>query len=256
MTSPVRRYTDEIHGQFSYWATWLPTSRLRLGDLGPIHNRVFSPQTSLDELGVSFETTQGAEVLNLQHATQKGVQITFQSAGANQAIPQIPQGKAGVEVAFADTSGIVFVVKDGRERRIRNLDAIGEKLLELIQRGDIAREYALVTHVVDAAAATVLISSSSEAKFITSADMDLKAGLLDLANASMNFSRVSSKNMETELIADQGATPLFRLAGFKKGGWFWGSPKVAPLGFDTDDDPGELDQLEPTETDPDADIDN
>ena len=256
MTSPVRRYTDEIHGQFSYWATWLPTSRVRLGDLGPVQNRVFSPQANLEELGVSFETTRRTDVLNLQHATQNGVQITFQSAAANQTIPQIPQGKAGVEVAFAKTSGIVFVVRDGRERRIRNLDAIGQRLLELIQRGDVAREYALVTHVIDAAAATVLISSSNEAKFVTSADMDLKAGLLDLANASMNFSRVSSKNMETELVADQGATPLFKLAGFKKSGWFWGSPKVAPLGFDTDDDPGELDQLELAETDPEADADD
>ena len=86
--------------------------------------------------------------------------------------------------------------------------------------------------------------------------MDFKAGLLDLANASLSFSRVSSKNMETELIADQGATPLFKLAGFKKGGWFWGSPKVAPLGFDTDDDPGELDELELLETDPEADADD
>ena len=36
MTSPVRRCTDEIHSQFSYWATWLSTSRVRLGDLGPV----------------------------------------------------------------------------------------------------------------------------------------------------------------------------------------------------------------------------
>lgn len=256
MTSPVRRYTDEIHSQFSYWATWLPVSRLQLGDLGPIQNRVFSPQTSLAELDVPFDTTQRGKVLNFQHATRDGVQITFQSAAANQTIPQIPQGKAGVEVAFANTSGIVFVVKDGRERQIRNLDVIGQRLLELIQRGAVPREYALVTHVVDAVAATVLISSSSEAKVVMSADVDLKAGLLDLANAGVNFSRVSSKNMETELVADQGATPLFKLAGFKKGGWFWGSPTVAPLGFDTDDDPGELDELELTETDPDVDTDD
>ena len=81
----------------------------------------------------------------------------------------------------------MFVVKDGRERRIRNLDAVAQKLLELIQRGDVAREYAVVTHVVDAAAATILISSTSDAKFVASADMDLKAGLLDLANAGHEF---------------------------------------------------------------------
>ena len=249
MTSAVRLYTDEIHDQFSYWATWLPASRIRLGDLGLVRNRVFSPQTSLADLGVSFET-QRSEVLNLQHATRDSVRATFQSAAASQIIPQIPQGKAGVELAFSKTGGIVFVVKDGRQRRIRNLDAIGLKLLEFIQQGDVDREYALVTHVVDAAAATVLISGSSEATFVTSADVDFQAGLLDLASTSAHFSRVSSKNLETEVIANQGATPLFKLAGFKKGGWFWGSPKVTPLGFAADDDPGDLDDLTPAETDP------
>lgn len=256
MTHPVRRYTDEIHDEFSYWATWLPVSRLRLGDLGPVRNRVFSPQTSLAEHGVPFETTRRTESLDLQHASRDGVRITFQSAAASQAIPGIPQGRAGVEVAFAKTNGIVFVVRDGHERRIDHLDAIGQKLLELIQEGAVAREYALVTHVVDAAAATVLISGSSEAKFVTSADMDLTAGLLDLANAGLRFARVSSRNMQTELIADRGATPLFKLAGFKKGGWFWGTPKVAPLALDFDDDPGELVQLELAETDPEDDPDD
>ena len=238
MTSTVRSYTNEIHGQFSYWATWLPASRVRLGDIGPVRDRVFSPQTNLADLGVSFETTRRTEGLNLQYATQNGVQVTFQSAAASQTIPQIPQGKAGIEVAFAKTSGIVFVLKDGHERRIRDLDAIARKLVQLIQQGDVYREYALVTHVVDAAAATVLISGSSEAKFVTSAEADFKAGLLDLANASAQLSRVSSKNMETEVVADQGATPLFKLAGFKKAGWFWGSPRVTPLGFGSDDEIG------------------
>ncbi len=250
MSSPVRRYTDEIHAQFAYWATWLPSSRVEVGDLGLVQNRIFSPQTSLGELGVSFETVRSADLLDLQHASQNGVQITFQASGGNQAIPQVPQGKAGLQVAFSTTSGIVFVAKDGRERRIRNLDALASKLLDLINRGDVHREYAVVTHVVDAAAASVLISSSSDATFVVSAEADFKAGLLDLANANVGLSRVSSKNMQTELIADQGATPLLKLAGFKKGGWFWGSPKVAPLGFDSDDDPGELGELELTETDP------
>jgi hypothetical protein len=249
VTSSVRRYTDEIHSQFAYWAMWLPSSRVQLGDVGPVHDRVFSPQTSLTDLGVPFQTTRRAEILNLQYATQSGVQMTFQSAVGSQAIPQIPPGKAGIELAFGAAGGIVFVVKDGRERRIHDLDAISRKLLELIKQGDVPREYALVTHVVDAAAATVLISSSSNAKFIASADADFKAGLLDLANAGVGFSRVSSKDMETELVADKGATPLFKLAGFKKGGWFWGSPKVEQLGFESDDDPGELSELELAETD-------
>lgn len=248
MSTPVHRYTEEVHGQFSYWATWLPTSRIRLGDLGLIQNRVFDPQTSLTALGVPFEVTDGSDSLNLQYATRNGVETTFQASASNQLIPQVPQGKAGVEVAFTTSNGLVFVVKDGRETRIADLDGINRELLKLIERGDVAREYALVTHVVEATAVTVLISSSSDAKLVVSADVDLNAGLLDLASVGVGLSRVSSKDMQTELVAAQGATPLFKLAGYKKGGWFWGSSKVAPLGFDADGDPGQLDELEPADT--------
>ena len=255
MTSPVRRYTDEIHEQFLYWATWLPSSRVQLGDVGLLQNRVFSPQTNLKDLGVPFEATQRADSMNLQHASQRDVTVTFQLSGGAQAIPDVPRGKAGVEVAFSSASGVVFVVKDGRERRIRDLDLLGRQLLKLIEEGEVSREYAFVTHVVDAAAATVLISSSGAAKFVASANADFDAGLLDLANASVGVSRVSSRNLSTELVADRGATPLLKLAGFKKGGWFWGSPTVAPLGFDAGGDPGELGELELTDSDPATDDD-
>jgi hypothetical protein len=249
MTSPVRQYTDEIHDEFSYWATWLPTSQLKLGDCGPVHDRVFSPESTLDALGVTFTATNKSGPLDFQHTSQNGVEYTFQLASANQTIPQIPQGKAGVEVSFSKESGIVFVVREGYERRIEDLASLAHTLMDLVMGGDLPREYAVVTHVIDAASATVLISSGSDAKFVASAEADLKAGLLDLANAKANFSRVAAKNLQTELVAADGLTPLFKLFGFKKNGWFWGSPKVAALGFDDDADPGDLAEIEPTETD-------
>ena len=158
-------------------------------------------------------------------------------------IPQIPQGNAGVQVDFGGTGGVVLVVREGREQRIENLDAVGAELLRLIREGRVAREYALVTHVVEATSMTALISSSGESSFVASAEADLTAGLLDLANLSGGLTRVSSSNLEVELVAQAHATPLCKLSGFKRRGWYRGTPRVMPLGFDSEDDPGSLDEL-------------
>ena len=67
MKSAIRRYTDEVHDHYSYWATWLPTSRVGLGDLGLVRKRVFEPQTNLEELGITFRPDAPRPALNLQH---------------------------------------------------------------------------------------------------------------------------------------------------------------------------------------------
>ncbi len=249
MSQLVRRYTDEIHHHFSYWATWLPTSRLRTGDVGPLRQRVFEPQLNLEDLGVRLDVLQHAEPMDLQHKTANGVELTFQTRAGSQVIPQVPRGTAGVAVEFSSSGGVAFAMRRGRDRRIRNLDEVNREMLRLIKEGELPRDYAVATHVVDADAVTVLISSTGGARFVASAAVDLAAGLLDLANVSAGLSLVSSSHVETEIVASAGATPLLKLSGFKRGGWFWGSPKVTSLGFDTDDDPGTLDELSPDELD-------
>jgi hypothetical protein len=249
MPPPVRRYTDELHDDFSYWGTWLPSSRLRVGDCGPVRDRVFSPETTLDRFGIAFEMSRGDKRLDLEHRSQTGVEYRIQASGGNQIIPQIPPGKAGIEISFGQKGGVAFALRGGYENRIDDIHALSAPLMDRIGTGDFPREYAVVTHVVEAESLSVLISGSQNASFVASAKVDLKAGLLDLANAGAGFSRVSGSGVEIEILAERGATPLFKLVGFKKGGWFWGSSRIESLGFEEDEDPGDLDTVDPADTD-------
>ena len=177
---------------------------------------------------------------------------TLQLSAGNQTIPQIPQGTAGIELSFNKQDAVVLIVRKGYAHRIANIHTLRTELFEREASGEFPRDYAVVTSVVAAGSSTVLLSSARDAKFAASAKADLKAGLVDLANAQLGFSRVAASNLETEIVASKGLTPLFKLVGFKRGGWFWGSQRFVDLGFDDDAEALDLGTIEPSETDPEA----
>jgi len=250
MPTPVRQYTDEIHEALSYWATWLPGASIEVGDCGPVRDRVFKPEESLADYGIEFAVKAPGQPIDLQHASQGAVSYTLQLSGGNHTIPQIPPGKAGIELSFSREHAVAIVVRNAHEHRIERIGTLRRQLLDAVTRGDFPPEYAVVTHVVVAGSATVLISSAANAKFCASAEVDLKAGLLDLANAGLNLTRVAADKLQTEIVADEGLTPLFKLVGFKKNGLFWGSPRVEDLGYEDDSTPEDLGEIRPGDTDP------
>jgi hypothetical protein len=248
MAAPNRQYTDEIFEKFGYWATWKPNETIKLGDCGPVSNRVFSPEASLTkDFGIDFDTTTLGDPADLQYGSSDVVDYRIQLAGGNVVIPGIPQGKAGIEVNFSRENGIVFVLRSGRDRRIANIHSLRETLLARTTEASFPREYAVVTNLMHADAATILISSSAGARFAASAEADLSAGLVELANVMAGLTRVAAQGLQTEFFAQAGLTPLFKLAGFKKGGVFWGAPTFKNLEFAEDADPGDLDEIIPSD---------
>jgi hypothetical protein len=248
--SITEQYTDEIHQALKYWATWLPGTPLKLGDCGPVDGRVFTPEASLSDFGITFDVTRDTTGTDLQHASEGAVNYRVQLSGGTQLIPNVPQGSAGLEVTFAGERAVVFVVRDGLIDRIANVHALTGTLLSAIRSGDFPREYAVVTQLVTAGVATVLISNGNEAGFSVTAKADFTAGLLDLASAQAGLTRVSSHRIQTEVLAERGITPLFKLVGFKRQGVFWGRrEKVAALGFGDGPDVGDLSELAPADTD-------
>ena len=247
---PVRQYTEEVHQALSYWATWLPNVAIGVGDCGPIDGRVFRPEATLGDFGVKFSSKRGNKPLDLHHSSQGAVSYTLQLSAGNQTIPQIPQGTAGIEISFSKQDAVVLVVREAYEHRIANINTLRKDLFDRQASGDFPTDYAVVTHAVVAESTTVLLSSAHTAKFAASAKADFKAGLVDIANAELGLSRVAGSNLETEIVAKDGLTPLFKLVGFKRNGWFWGSRRFEDLGFDDDVGGMDLGSVEPSDTDP------
>lgn len=249
---PIRQYTTEIHDALGYWATWLPGNPLELGQCGPIRHRVFDPQDSLANFKIEFETEKGGEPSNIQYVSEGGVSYTVQAAADNQRIPEIPQGKAGIKLRFSRDNAIVFVATQARHHRIAGTNRLAKTIYDRISVGEFPPQYAVVTEVVVADSGTIVISSGSGAELAMSAEADLTAGLLDLASGGLGFSRVSSQDLRTEIIAKESLTPLFKLVGLKRNGRFiWSKEDVSRLGFeDIDRDSLDFGELEFAHVDP------
>lgn len=249
MPTAVQQYTDEIHDELGYWATWLPGTKLSLGHCGRIRDRTFTPETSLSEFGLEVADLPAESPIDIQHATHGAVSYRVEGKAENKTIPQVPPGSAGIELSFSRDNAVVLIARNAVQHRLANVPALEASLNQLADAGKFDREMAVITHLIVADSATILISSGSQSRIALSAEADLTAGLLDLANASVSLSRVSASGMQTEIVAAHGLTPLFKLVGFRRRGIFLGRRSAGRLEFEEDAAPASLSELEPGDTD-------
>lgn len=214
----AHQYTKEIHDEIQYLAAWLPGIHLELGDCGPVdRDWLFSRERSLVEFKVPFEHEPRGKRIDAHHESKGSVEYVIQGEGENANISNLPAGKAGIDIKFTRENAVILETNDAYEVSITDIYQLQRDLLYLARRDRFPEGYAVITNIVTAGATTVLISSSSSAHFTLSAEADLKAGLADLANGSLEFAVKRSKDVSTKILAEPGLTPLFRAIRFKSG---------------------------------------
>jgi hypothetical protein len=220
MASTVEQYARELHDELHFWVAWLPGTLVKPGDCGTVDNYVFNRRSSLESFGISLELGENGTAGNLTHQSKKGVSLTFQAAGENQAIPGLPQGQVGAGIEFSRENAIVFAARDCVEVEVADLDRLGRDLMQAHRERGFPAEYVVVTTVVKAAAATVLVSRTKKASATLRAAAAVPlGGLADLAAANAGLALARSENLATQYVAESALTPLFKVAGFKTQWW-------------------------------------
>lgn len=223
MASSADQYTREIHDKLHYWAAWLPGTLIRLGDCGTVDRFVFNRRSSLSSFGIAFDKDKRGSSGHLTHQSAKGVSVTFHAAGASQQVPGL-DGQAGASIEFKRNNAVVFAARDCVQAAIVDLDRLARDLKHAYFERGFPAHYVVVTSVVRAAAATVLVSQSRRglATLRAAGHVGLD-GLADLANADAQLSVVRSRDLATQYVAESDLTPLFRVMGFKTH-WYNGMP--------------------------------
>jgi len=222
MASIAEQYGRELKGELNYWPAWLPGTIVRLGDCGTIDNFQFNRRTSLKALGVDYETQDQGSPGDLIHQSAKGIDIAIQAKGESKGIPGLPQGAVGVGFTFSREGTVVFATRDTSATAIADIDKLGRDVKE--KRKLFPASYVVVTEIVAAGSATVLVSRRSSGGFTLEARADVPvAGLSDLAKVDANFTITRNEGLATQIVADQNLTPLFRIYGFRRN-WFSGYP--------------------------------
>ncbi len=212
MKATVKRYTEELYRQFHYYATWLPTSPVELGSIGTFDDREFTRISHLHDQGIEYETYDTPNKGGLDYSSQGAVTVSPKLSGKVPAVGSVlSQADAGFTVNFSRKNAIVFRAKGTACTSIKDQIKLGRDIKKKYEEGKWNKRWVVITELVKADSATILISSSVDGKVELKANANVGAKKLDIADVSLELGIAFEKNIETKIVAEQELTPLFKV---------------------------------------------
>ncbi len=219
MAKAWEQYSNEMFKKFGYMATWTPGVQMELGDVGVVKDKLFTRITTLKNLGIPFNIRPDTSKESQKHSSSGSVSITFKAAGKAPAVGSVlTEAEAGFSIEFKKSKATVYEALGCLAPSIDDQVAIGKRIRQLADQGDWNKDWAVITELVTADSATVLISNSSSAKIELSASGAVTAGTVSLADVSAGLQIAFSKDMQTVLVSQAGLTPLFKARALKSNG--------------------------------------
>ena len=211
-----KKYTKELKRQFNYLATWLPGTPLALGDIGILRRNRFTKISNLEDLGIQFEVEKDESKTDIEHSSIGAVSITTKASGTA-ALEGSMLGKvdAGAVIEFSKEKAIYFKANGITSPSIKDQIGMANEILKLYKQGKWEKNWVVITELVHADSATILISSSSKGKAELKAKATVGIGGIDPADVASGFELSFSKDLTTKIIAEEGLTPLFKASKIK-----------------------------------------
>jgi hypothetical protein len=210
------QYTKKLKKEFDYSATWLPTTIVKPGDIGKLHNYMFEHVATLNDFDIDFEIIDDSSNMEIDYCSSDSVSINFKLSG-QAPIPgsSLTTADAGVNIKFSKGKAIVFRLSKCTSTRLANVNAVGEQIISLYNDKKWKKDMVVVNEAVKANSATIIISNSSNAQLDLLAKGEVGSGDIDLADINAEFQIMKKSKIATNIIASEGLTPLFRTAGIK-----------------------------------------
>lgn len=206
----LQTYADEVSEHLDYLPTWPLDYYVKVGDVGVLEGSVFKRTDTLESLGiVGLAVRKGQGTQLLEFSSRKGVETTW-AAGGESSI----EGFGGeVEIQFSRDGAVFLRVGEHSLEQFESTDTLGDEIIQRYKTGSWKRDRVVVTEVVKAASATVLVSGSGSAgaKFKLDASLPSTEAL---ARGKLS-QLVSVTGSFTTKIVGQGVSPLLRTCGLR-----------------------------------------
>jgi hypothetical protein len=219
-----------------YFAAWLPSTVLELGTVGVLQDRYFfDPKSSLAKMGFDFdprnpEHVQGdADPSPLKLNSGRTSRQTFKVSGeVSNSTPHIPQAKAGIGLEFGAEGAFVIEAAATFEPRIKDIFSLERWILQQYRAGAWQRDWAVITSLVVAPHASIVVSQSRSSKVELMASGEANVGTVELGNAGIQFQNVHTQGTVLDMANSTNVAPLFKLVGLKRK-WALGSARPGTL---------------------------
>jgi hypothetical protein len=210
--SVAKQYTKELKQQTNYSATWLPMVPVQLGDIGRLENYQWTRESSLQAKNIAFDGDEGPAA-DISYASRGSVRATggasVATSGATSAVGAV---NAKLHLEFKREGALVFEITGARSLRIVDVQAVGNQILDLYQNDQWEYDLVVITEVVSAGSATVLVASSGGASIDLGAEGNAVPSLGNLAKLGASLQYSNEQSIGVRVIGSTSLTPLFRAA--------------------------------------------
>ncbi len=190
------KYISAMWERYGLLAAWPPDTRLKLGDVGTLHDGAFRKVAHLSDetLQIPFRTEVSHAPGSVDLSSESQTALGMDASGE------------GVEVSFEFSGSGGFVVQaDGSGgRRIKNLDAVGDAIIDRFYDGIWRPNWLVVDTVIGCERLTAAVSETSDASLEVSHAPEEAPGELPL----LGFAAVTRKS-GVALWHPTDATPLY-----------------------------------------------
>ncbi|MFF4501393.1 hypothetical protein [Streptomyces sp. NPDC001401] len=218
MANPARAFIHELSGLWGkgYWVTWHPSARHVLGEIGTVSGGGLVPISSLEEHGITVPSVTPATRDELTWRTNGQVNIVFKTSGqAGGPFTALTDGQAGALVEFTRGNSVLVAYRGLAERRLASQPLLATELVRRHWAGTWPLEWCVVSHLVTAEHATVLIGGDKGSSIELAARAALGSGPVALADLATRMGVARSTGLALELIGEN-VTPFFRVLRLRR----------------------------------------
>jgi len=206
MASPVKLYQQEMHNNLGFFATWLPSTAIALGDIGVLEGGRFRRVASLNELGIGQPDVREGTAENVSYSASA---TRSDKISASTGTP-VPLANGELAITFTSEGGYVFEAIQLKQLEVADRLTLASRLLEAYEAGRWQKEWLLIDALYRAESATILVSEDSSSEVILKASAaTLRTGLLSLADPKLGLGIASSSGKIIHIIAANNLYPLY-----------------------------------------------
>jgi len=225
MTEIVEVYSKGIKRKLANdWAAWLPGTRFAIGDVGTLNGYLFEKVGTLDELNVKYYAETDNDPSPLDISSESGIAVSFKAAGeTNSLFEHVGAAEAGLKIQFGSPGAFIIQAPETFESDMGDRLNLRRQIIDAFTERIWEKDWLVITRLVTATSATVLISKSSNASLELGAKANLLGTVATLGAANAGISVKYQQGDTISMIGGRNVTPLFQLSRLKSS--FFGAPK-------------------------------
>jgi len=215
MANPQKFYLSHMSDKTGYRATWDPGRPLKIGFIGKLDSSgALVIYSSLEKEGIPVEVLSDDSKIDMDYTSSDSITISTKLSGsAPIAGSVLSEGEAGFNFEFKSDKGVVFQSTGNTTTQLINLAEIKNKILDKYKNGNWDKDWVVVTELVTAETATIIISNSSNVNLDLKANANIGTQDIKITDASFGFTVARERGSTLKYITQSGLTPLYKIMG-------------------------------------------